>query len=284
MPSIIILLLQFFLSMAGAFLIFCKLAHDYTAGGYVKFMETLYKSIVSSDFNTGVMLVYAVIVVIAFGLWYRKDLWEKPVEKKSFGGMTEKPAYFIAGVILLAFGMQYLCMYFTNIVAMIFPHWLETYETLMEGMGLTEEVTIPLVLYSVIIGPICEEITFRGLTMGYAKRFSRFWVANIIQAILFAGMHMNPLQSSYTFLVGLVFGYFVHRAGNLWMGIILHITFNAMGVLGNSLIVGGTNPITFCLILFGSMVATYIGFELIYRNIPASVNNQSNSSDNSFTA
>ena len=59
------------------------------------------------------------------------------------------------------------------------------YETLMEGMGLNDTVTLPLVLYAVILGPVCEEYAFRGLTMRYARRVMPFWTANVVQAVAF---------------------------------------------------------------------------------------------------
>lgn len=93
-----------------------------------------------------------------------------------------------------------------------------------------------------------------------------FWAANVVQALLFAGMHMNPLQAVYTFLFGLVLGYFVEKAGNLSMGICLHMSFNAVGVLSGGLALGGNGPMQFFCILFGSMVATYLGILLLNKN------------------
>lgn len=268
LPSILILVAQNVLALGGAFFVFCKMAHDYKSGSYFDFMEKVMKAITSTDFNVGVMLAYSVIGVTCFMLWYKKVFLQEKSMKFSISSMTQKPAYFLPGVVLFAFGMQYLCTYVMNILAVLFPHWLEQYENILEGAGLTGDITLPMLLYAVLLGPICEELAFRGLTMGYAKRFMSFWAANTVQAILFAGMHMNPLQGAYTFVVGLAFGYFVHRCGNLWMGILLHIAFNAFGVFGNALIRGGSNPVEMFFILFAAMVGTYLGFIMINRNIP----------------
>ena len=94
-----------------------------------------------------------------------------------------------------------------------------------------------------------------------------------MQAFLFAAMHMNPLQAVYTFLFGLVLGYFVEKAGNLSIGICLHICFNAVGVLSGGLTMGGNGPVQFFCILFGSMVATYLGFLLLKRCVTKEENN-----------
>ena len=69
---------------------------------------------------------------------------------------------------------------------------------------------------------------------------------------------------TWVFIV--VLGYFVEKAGNLSMGICLHMSFNAVGVLSGGLALGGNGPMQFFCILFGSMVATYLGILLLNKN------------------
>lgn len=267
LPTILILGLQTFLSVAMGFLMICMKAYNYKSGGYADFMKDCMESMMSADFNLAVLLSYVVIGLVLLGVWYKKEFGPEEKGKWKLSALTDKPVHFGVGIVVIAFGAQYLCMYVMNLLAMAFPQWLTNYQKIMEAIGLGEEVTLPLVLYVVILGPICEEIAYRGLTMGFAKRFTSFWVANVIQAVLFAGLHMNPLQSVYTFFLGLLFGYFVHKSGSLFMGILLHMVFNAAGALGNSLIVPGSNQIQAFIILFGSMVATYVGFVLLKGSI-----------------
>ena len=209
LPSVCIFVLQMAISFVGMFFVFCYKAHTYTSGSFSDFFQGYYNAVTSTDFNVGVMLVYAAIAAVLFFFWYYKKVCDKSAKKGAFALLKANPATCIVGVILLSFGMQYLCTYLMNVVSVLFPGWLTQYETLMDGMGLSESLTLPLVLYTVVIGPICEELTFRGLTFSYARRVMPFWAANVVQALLFAGMHMNPLQAVYTFLFGLVLGYFV---------------------------------------------------------------------------
>lgn len=273
LPSIVVFALQLAFSYIGMFLVFCLQAHYYTGGGFKKFIQSYYKVVTSTDFNVLVMLVYAVIATVLFSLWYYKKVRDKEKDQPAFAAFQKQPLYFVAGALLLAFGMQYLCTYLSNVVAMLFPDWLSTYEALMDGMGMSDGLTVPLILYTIILGPICEELAFRGLTFTYARRAMNFWGANVVQAFLFAAMHMNPLQAVYTFLFGLVLGYFVEKAGNLSIGICLHICFNAVGVLSGGLAMGGNGPVQFFCILFGSMVATYLGFLLLKRCVTKEENN-----------
>ena len=65
---------------------------------------------------------------------------------------------------------------------------------------------LPMFLYAGILGPIAEEILFRGLVLRslrpYGKKF-----AIVVSAILFGLFHGNLLQAPFAFVVGLVLGY-----------------------------------------------------------------------------
>lgn len=268
LPSLVILGLQLFIMWAAVFFLFVKKAYTYTNGGYKKFLTEMTETVASSAFNSVAMMVYAIVAAVVFFIWYRHVFVTKEKMIFRISNLTQKPLHFTVGILLLAVGMQYLCVYLMNALAVLFPQWLITYESMMDGIGLTQEITVPLLLYTVFFGPICEELAFRGLTFGYAKRFCGFWTANIIQAVLFAGMHMNPLQGIYTFFMGLLFGCLVYKSGSVWMGIFLHVSFNAVGVLANQLLIMGTKPGEVFVIMFFSMVATYFGFSLVEKNIP----------------
>ena len=143
--------------------------------------------------------------------------------------------------------------------------WLEVYEQLMENIGLTDEGTlsIPLILYTVLLGPICEELTFRGLTFGYARRFTSFLPANIIQALLFGLLHGNMLQGTMAFCFGLVLGYIYEETQSITLLCILHMIFHTIGVFGGLLIYQANGPVTFFVCFLGGMIATYAGVLLL---------------------
>lgn len=95
-------------------------------------------------------------------------------------------------------------------------------------MGL-DEPSLILVLYSVLIGPVCEELIFRGLTLKYAKRAMPFWVANFLQALLFGVFHMNMIQGVYAFVVGIVLGFICEKSRSIYPSMLFHILFNIWG-------------------------------------------------------
>ena len=88
-----------------------------------------------------------------------------------------------------------------------------------------------LVLLLAAIGPFMEELLFRKVLIdrmrGYGER-----LAVVTSALMFGLMHGNLVQSFYTFLVGLLFGYVYLSSGSIWYSYGLHFIMNLfMGVL-----------------------------------------------------
>ncbi len=77
-----------------------------------------------------------------------------------------------------------------------------------------------------LVGPIYEEVIFRGVVLGSIEKHLGFTGANIIQASMFAMVHFNFKMFVYYFIFGLVTGYYAKRTGGLLTGIILHIVNN----------------------------------------------------------
>ena len=99
-----------------------------------------------------------------------------------------------------------------------------------------------MLLYSVLLAPVCEELIFRGTTMHLARRALPFWLANTMQALLFGLFHMNWIQGIYAFALGLVLGYVCEKGGSIYYSILLHILFNLWGTVISTLLpdVGNT--------------------------------------------
>lgn len=80
-------------------------------------------------------------------------------------------------------------------------------------------------LYVCILGPIAEELLFRGLVLRlllpHGKRF-----AILLSALLFGVFHGNVVQIPYAFLAGLIFGYTTVEHSIAW-AMVLHM-FNNM--------------------------------------------------------
>ena len=81
-------------------------------------------------------------------------------------------------------------------------------------------------IYAVILGPVCEELVFRGVTMRLVRRALPFWAANLMQAVLFGIFHMNWIQGIYAFVLGLVLGWICEKGGSIYFSMFFHILIN----------------------------------------------------------
>ncbi len=99
-------------------------------------------------------------------------------------------------------------------------------------------------LMLVVLYPIIEEISFRGVLQGALLRYPPMRTrylgitsANILTSIAFVAMHLihhTELWAVLVFIPSLVFGYFRDFTGRLYSSVALHMVYNLMflSVLG----------------------------------------------------
>jgi membrane protease YdiL (CAAX protease family) len=94
--------------------------------------------------------------------------------------------------------------------------------------------------YCVLATGFPEELLFRGLIAGVLFRRRSFWIANLIQALIFVLPHLLllfvapelwMLAVSLPLGLGLLLGWLRHTSGSIWPGVIVHAVSNAAGAL-----------------------------------------------------
>ena len=88
-----------------------------------------------------------------------------------------------------------------------------------------------LVLVVVVGAPIVEEIVYRGAVQTHVQRTANTTAAIIGTAVLFAAIHMSPVEFPGLFAFALVLGYSRHRSGTLGLSMVTHMAFNAAGLV-----------------------------------------------------
>ena len=222
---------------------------------YSEFAMYLTSVSVSQTFLMTVSIVYASFGILIFGFWYYRQFHGSlrfPMQKFTKPGL-------ILGLILLIPALQVISSVLTTFSAAIFPGAMDFYESLMESTGFTNSPSILLILYAVFLGPIAEELTFRGVTLSSAKKALPFWAANLFQAILFGIFHMNLIQGIYAFFIGLCLGFVCEKCGSIWLSVFLHILFNAWGTFAPAEIY--SIPLFILFILLG-----ILGMYLFHKN------------------
>ncbi|MEE9231257.1 MAG: CPBP family intramembrane glutamic endopeptidase [Acidobacteriota bacterium] len=107
----------------------------------------------------------------------------------------------------------------------------------ISGPGSTSERLLILLLAGVL-GPVAEELLFRGLIQqGLVRRYgARSGI--IAAALLFAVYHLNPWQGVAAFQLGLLLGWLTHRSGRIGYAVALHCANNLMALLVFDLVPG----------------------------------------------
>lgn len=249
---------------------------------FQEMMEQFQESVLDTQALLMMGIISQLITIAICGVWYRVaklEYKEKPIRQLSTNWKISLAGLAIAFVI----GLQYLCQYFMSVVALWLPKWIAEYEMMMESAGLTDELSVGVILTAVILAPICEELTCRGVCYGYARKNMSFWGANVFQALLFAGMHMNPVQGIYAFVLGLVLGMVREKSGSLWWPIGLHFLFNIFGTVGAGMYVLSENPMIYGLVLFGSMLLVFYSYKGMEKILQKGVKIEQSSADNTNT-
>ncbi len=191
-------------------------------------LTNLYNIWMDTNFNVIILIIFSLSCSCTFGLWYHHRCEGNflPDVKSTF-----HPAI-IASIVILVPGAQFASSILTFIVSTVFPGWLEAYEELLENTGLIPSSLSPLIVcYAVLLGPISEELIFRGVIMRYARLVFPFWLANIFQAVLFGVFHGNMIQGCYAAAFGLILGYICERGGSIYFSILLHMLYNFWGTV-----------------------------------------------------
>ena len=201
----------------------------------------------------------------------------KGLKKNDFGSPFKAfPRLTFPGTIVLMFGSCFLTLLAMSIYAVIAPDLLASYNELIQSSGLAG-FTVTSILATLLLAPVNEEILFRGISYNFLKKAGlKFWLVNIIQALLFGVTHMsiingltygieymNVVQGTYAFVLGLFLGYLRERTGKLWAPILGHIVFNFVGTFVTTWLAGMGEAFASIAMIAGGLVLTILGFILM---------------------
>lgn len=260
-PSIVVLSFQYF---AMFFIMgICMLFLFAKGQGFMEAYNSMVEFLLNPDVNLTLLLMFSTMTICSCGLLchYRYGGGIVPPEKKEFNPLQ------FAGILLIVPGAQILSNLMVSVIAALMPSALTAYEELLEASGMGDELSIAMILYSVILAPIGEELAFRGLTLRIGRKALPFWAANLIQAFLFGVFHMNIIQGSYAFVLGLILGFVCEKGGSIYYAIFLHFLFNFWGTIIAPFVAELTHP-TAILLFFAAVIAcTIIGLLLFIKGM-----------------
>lgn len=145
--------------------------------------------------------------------------------------------------IVFIVGAAYAFIYFlldplvTEPVARAFSLEMTSWREDSISQGLTEAAgsgwmfAAGQVLMIGMIGPVAEEILFRGVLMGVLAKRVGVAVAVILSSALFALSHVDVAFLAPLFVMGLIMGIMYAYFKNLWVPILFHIVNNTVSVI-----------------------------------------------------
>jgi membrane protease YdiL (CAAX protease family) len=131
-------------------------------------------------------------------------------------------------------------------------------DLLEETMGMLQ--TPSGIVYICLIGPVVEEIIFRGAIMKSLERFGLNF-AIIISSLVFGLFHIFTVQAVFAFFMGIILGYIASRYSLKW-SILCHILINSVatgldwfGAIGG----GSAGGSPFFLLANAALIAFFVG-------------------------
>ncbi|HPU63151.1 MAG TPA: CPBP family glutamic-type intramembrane protease, partial [Mobilitalea sp.] len=168
-------------------------------------------------------LIVNIVIAIVYAKWYSKLKKNKTAVNKKC--MTIKDiCLLIALSISVIFIVDGLIDILFLIIKTYYPKIINNYQNRINFIYGGSFVLLALKL--AIISPISEELVFRGVVLAKTSCLLPFYVANIIQSLLFALLHLNLIQVIYAFPIGILLGYITMMYKSIIPSIIIHILFN----------------------------------------------------------
>ena len=157
------------------------------------------------------------LAVILYIIYSRKKQLSAYVKKKRLSFKE------IFAAFLFAYGLSILVLAVTKIPAL--TPYRDSYESNMQTF-LTGNL-YSMFLIVALLGPVFEEVLFRGVILGELKTEFSFISANIIQSLLFGLAHLGVMQGVYSAVLALFLGFIYFKTENIYTTILIHILFNA---------------------------------------------------------
>lgn len=210
-------------------------------------------------------ILLSVICAVASGVWcgilyYRSDWRVRPFHyKQAFAGKT------IPLIVVTVAGACIVLSVLLTVLQQLVPAFFNNYNQLMETISGGDAILS--IIYVIVIGPISEELIFRGALFDRFYLVFSFWIANMLQAALFGIYHMNIIQGIYAFLLGILLGMIRQMTGSILASIFSHMVFNATSYVFTFIISasGKYAAGVFCILFFLSILAVVVGGKGIWE-------------------
>lgn len=195
------------------------------------------------DSLTPIVVLTQAVRIVAMWPWWRHVARSTLVPRAESLPPLKLRLGSVAGLALLGVGLQFVLGVALTLILPLFPDVMDEYTELMDSAGAgSSDFSLLSVLSVTVLAAMGEEIVCRGVMLEYALRAvsgyrgpashapindRMFWIANALQAAAFGLLHLNIVQSTYAFLLGLAMGWVYWKTRDLRYPMVLHLSINA---------------------------------------------------------
>ncbi len=120
-----------------------------------------------------------------------------------------------------------------NFLIALIPYRDAAYEETSEEMFYRTGLLLQFIVIGVV-GPISEELIFRGLVFRRVRDYAGFWPAALLSGVVFGIYHGNVTQGIFASIMGILFAMVYEHYGTIWASIIAHVANNIVATLINA--------------------------------------------------
>jgi membrane protease YdiL (CAAX protease family) len=215
------------ITMVIAILVDPKLRDKFTSGNTENLKDTMLNN--TSMSLLGGLLLAGFITIVIVGLHLRKDQRHRIIgvfaRNQWSTGLTIATAI---GLTVAAGGLG--ALYSTFIVKG--KEMQADTNKIVDAVPRNPLSLIVAFLAIAVVGPIVEELLFRGYLQSALARRMKPWMAITVASAVFGAIHFQPLAFPLLAGLGAVSGYLYHRTKSLKVPMIMHIANNSFAVIG----------------------------------------------------
>ena len=161
-------------------------------------------------------LVPGSLLAMFFIVWY---LWKRRY-LDDYRQYAPTSAGYLGWTVLLLLGAFVVMEWVMGLLSFL-PDWAgDAFDQMQEQWG--------GVLFISLLGPIVEELVFRGAITRELLRRYRPGVAIVLSAFFFGLAHFNPVQTVFAFVLGLLLGWMYWRTRSVVPCVVFHVLNNGI--------------------------------------------------------
>lgn len=189
-------------------------------------MMNLYDSIMEQfvGFSTAIEGVAAFVTIPVMLVLFHKDR----VRERMTGFIPNKkaPLWKYAAGLLMALAMS---LGLNNLIIIgNLSDISDSYQATMEAFY-ASSLPVQIIVLGILM-PMSEELVFRGLLFKRLRERGTYLQSALYSALVFGFMHMNLVQMTYGFVLGMMLAYFYEKYGSVKAPIAAHMAMNLLSV------------------------------------------------------